>query len=43
MEIVLYFKHPLQLVASGQYGGGGKAPLLRNDTLETVLLTNHIR
>ena len=39
---MFYFKHPLQLVASMEVAGV-VAPLLRNDTLEIVVLTNHIR
>ena len=41
MEIVLFQTSPLQLVASSMEEV--VAPLLRNDTLEIVLLTNHIR
>ena len=41
MEIVLFQTSPLQLVASSSMEV--VAPLLRNDTLEIVLLTNHIR
>ena len=44
MEIVLFQTSPLQLVASEKVVEVEVlAPLLRNDTLEIVLLTNHIR
>ena len=43
MEIVLFQTSPLQLVASSMEVEEVVAPLLRNDTLEIVLLTNHIR
>ena len=44
MEIVPFQTSPLQLVASLEVVEVKVvAPLLRNDTLEIVLLTNHIR